>query len=248
MDEKLYYKIIDECLAHRVRRISPYLMNEPLLDRGLGKKIRYITENKSSSVVTRINTNASLLKGQIVEDLLDSGLDKLHFSVHGISKESYEKSMLGLSFEQTMFNINQFLELKKQKKAEKPELAVTMVRTRLIEREIDEIKNYWHAKGVETHIRPMDNQGLKKLQQQGLNPSEWQPFRRCKRLFTQAYILHNGDMVLCCVDWGRTTVLGNVQERSIEEIWNGEKAVAVRRRFISGRTDGLLCHTCYQPG
>jgi len=50
--------------------------------------------------------------------------------------------------------------------------------------------------------------------------------------------------VLCCVDYGCTTVLGNVGETSIAEVWNSEKAKDIRRRFLSGNTEGLLCHNC----
>ena len=51
-------------------------------------------------------------------------------------------------------------------------------------------------------------------------------------------------MVLCCVDWERTTVLGNVKEKSIEEVCNGEKATSIRKKFLRGHTEGLLCHSC----
>ena len=32
MDEEQYYRLIDEAVKHPVKRISPYLMNEPLAD------------------------------------------------------------------------------------------------------------------------------------------------------------------------------------------------------------------------
>jgi len=51
-------------------------------------------------------------------------------------------------------------------------------------------------------------------------------------------------MVLCCADWERTTILGNVKEKSIEEVWNGEKAISIRKKFLSGDTKGILCHSC----
>ena len=45
MDEKLYYKIIDELAELNYRgRVSPYLMNESLLDSRLEKFITYTRE------------------------------------------------------------------------------------------------------------------------------------------------------------------------------------------------------------
>lgn len=244
MEDDLYSKIIDECLKKPVKRISPYLMNEPLLDRELGWKIRYIAERKQSRPSTKVNTNASLLKGDMVENILNSGLDRLNISFHGISKEVYEKSMQGLDYEKTLGNVNNFLEIKKEMKAEKPKVTITMVRTKWIESEIDDIKRYWGKRNVSVHMQPLENRANEHVKNKGLNPNEWQPYLWCKRLFTQAYVLYSGDMVLCCVDWERTTILGNVREKSIEEVWNGGKAVSIRKKFLGGNTAGLLCHSC----
>ena len=91
MEDELYCKIIDECLKKPVKRISPYLMNEPLCDSELGWKIKYIAERKNAQPSIKLNTNASLLKGKLLDDILESGLDRLNISFHGITKEVYEK-------------------------------------------------------------------------------------------------------------------------------------------------------------
>jgi CRISPR/Cas system CMR subunit Cmr6 (Cas7 group RAMP superfamily) len=75
MEKWLYRKIVDESIANRVKRISPYLMNEPLRDRELGEKIKYVAENKPVTTSIKLNTNASLLKGDTVEQILETGLD-----------------------------------------------------------------------------------------------------------------------------------------------------------------------------
>ena len=40
MPIELFRRIVDEAAEHGVRRISPYLMNEPLMDRDLFDKVR----------------------------------------------------------------------------------------------------------------------------------------------------------------------------------------------------------------
>lgn len=54
----------------------------------------------------------------------------------------------------------------------------------------------------------------------------------------------NGDLVLCCVDQERTTVLGNCADRSIREIWNSPPYRDVRERWRSRRLEGMLCAVC----
>jgi len=245
MDWELFRKIIDESTAHRIRRISPYLMNEPLLDRDFGEKIRYIAERRGkNNCLIKINTNASLLDEEMARSLIGSGLDRIHFSCHGISKESYEASMQGLSLEKTLANIDRFLSLLNKNGAKRPMVAVTMAKTKLIEQELPRIKTYWQARGVSVHIRPLENRANPEISEKDLALQSWSKFSSCKRLFTQASILTNGDMVLCCVDYGYTTVLGNVGETSIRDVWNTETAKDIRRRFLSGNTEGLPCHTC----
>ena len=247
MDWELFRKIIDESTAHPIKRISPYLMNEPLLDRDIGKKIRYIAERRGrKSFLIKINTNASLLDEEMARSLIGSGLDRLHFSCHGISREAYETSMQRLSLEKTLANIDRFLNLRNKNGSKHPKVAVTMVKTKIIEQELPRIKTYWKARGVSVHIRPLENRANPEIGGKGLEPHSWKKFSWCKRLFTQANILTNGDMVLCCVDYGYTTVLGNVGEISIRSVWNSEKAKDIRRRFLSGNAEGLLCHYLYE--
>jgi len=191
-----------------------------------------------------MNTNAALLDEEMGRSLIQSGLDRLNISCHGISKQAYETSMIGLKLDNTLANIDKFLELLKQNSGKGPKVAVTMVKTKLIEQELPQIEAYWRERGISFHIRQLENRSSSDIVRRGLEPSPWSRFSWCKRLFTQASILTNGDMVLCCVDYGYTTVLGNVGKQSIQEIWNSDKAVAIRRSFLKGKTEGLLCHSC----
>ncbi|RLD98022.1 MAG: radical SAM protein [Aquificota bacterium] len=244
MEWDLFTKIADEITRHSVARISPYLMNEPLLDRRLGDKIRYLADRKQPDTVIKINSNGALLDDETGEQLIESGLDRINFSVHGIRKETYESQMVGLKLEKVLENIDRFLELKKRKGASKPRVRVTMVRTKAIEEELPEIMAYWKARKVKVNVRPLENRAMKEIAATGLNPKKWKPFSFCNRLFEQAYILYNGDVVLCCVDWERTTILGNLREQSLEEIWNSPRFTEIRKRYLVGDLKGLLCQKC----
>jgi len=244
MDWDLYRAIIDECTRYRMWRISPYLMNEPLMDPEIGERIRYISSRKKFPTYTKINTNASLLTEEMSRDLIDSGLDILTCSVHGIDKEKYESTMVGLRLEQVLENIDRFLELQKKLKKKKPELRVTMVRTKLIEPDVPKILSYWKKRGVKVSIRPMSNRVNAKVASLGINARPLEPFDWCVRMMQQAYVNIRGELLLCCNDWEQTTILGDVRKQSIREIWNGEKYNDIRRRFLAGKWKGLLCAAC----
>jgi MoaA/NifB/PqqE/SkfB family radical SAM enzyme len=244
MDWHLFTKIADEITRHRVTRISPYLMNEPLIDKNLGDKIKYLADRKQESTVIKINSNGSMLNGDMGEQLIESGLDRINFSIHGIRKETYEAQMKGLKLEKVLENINNFLELKKRKNTDKPRIRITMVKTKAIEEELPEIMDYWGKREVKVNVRPLENRAQREIATQGINPYKWRPFSFCNRLFEQAYILYNGDVVLCCVDWERTTILGNLKEKTLEEIWNSPEYMDIRLRYLKGDLGGLLCQRC----
>ncbi|GAJ12563.1 unnamed protein product, partial [marine sediment metagenome] len=157
MEWDLFTTIIDEVVNYTPHRISPYLMNEPLLDKDLPGKIRYIADRKKPGTKICVNTNGSLLDEQLAEQILDSGLDRLVFSVHGITPETYENSMLGLSLKRTLGNINNFLEMQRRKGADRPLVQVTMVNTNIVRDELERCKHYWKQRGIPLNIRGLGN-------------------------------------------------------------------------------------------
>lgn len=244
MDEDLFRRLIDEAVRHPVERISPYLMNEPLADPRLPDLIRYISDRKARMTRTKINTNASYLNEEMAGRLIESGLDRLHVSFHGIRRETYEASMGNLSWEQNLANVNRFIELKRRSRAKTPKLKITMVHTKTIDRELEEIREYWNSRGITVNIHALENRSHGSVEERGLNILPMRDLSDCDRLMQQAYILWNGDCVLCCVDWERTTIMGNAGEDGLQKVWRNEKYLQFRRNYLAGNVEGTLCAGC----
>jgi molybdenum cofactor biosynthesis enzyme MoaA len=244
MSEDLFRKIVDEVVQHPVRRISPYLMNEPLADPRLPDLIRYITERKRKETSTSISTNATYLTSEMGERLIESGLDSLMISFHGIRKETYETSMGNLDWETHLNQVNEFIEFQRRRRSKKPVITVTMVHTSTLHQELEEIREYWNSRGVIVRIHTLENRSHPWVDGKPINIKPMRPYNDCDRLMGQAYLLWNGDAVLCCVDWERTTVLGNVMNQSVESVWQGEAYTAYRRNYLAGNIGGTLCEGC----
>ena len=56
----------------------------------------------------------------------------------------------------------------------------------------------------------------------------------CIRPFNHAQMMDNGDIIPCCPPWINHYKIGNINEQSYEEIWNGEKAQKFRESIIDG--------------
>jgi radical SAM protein with 4Fe4S-binding SPASM domain len=245
MKMDLFRKIVDECLQIGIKKIRPYLMGEPLLDKQLPEKIKYITDRKTKGYVVKINTNASLLDEEMGRRLIEARLDRLYISFHGCTKDVYEKNMGNLVFEKVLKNVENFLKIKETMKSKKPYVRITMITTKNIKHQIPDIKKFWTERGLGVNIRPFTNRVNDRIASLNLNITKWRRFSWCDRLFNQAHILYNGDMVLCCNDWWRTTILGNVKTNSIKDIWNNEIYKRIRKKFLSNEKEGLICKTCY---
>jgi hypothetical protein len=59
-------------------------------------------------------------------------------------------------------------------------------------------------------------------------------------------ILWNGDVVLCCVDWRRTVIAGNVADTPAPDVWNASKFQEIRRAFEEQDIGALpeICVNC----
>ncbi len=245
MEWDLFERIIEECARHKVRRLSPYLMNEPFLDRDLPKKIRFMHEHCPSAKVV-VTTNGSRLFPDMVKEILDLGpaLHAMYISFQGIDKEGYEKTMRGtMNLEQTMENVNGLLDEMKRRNASHPQIWITMVDTNVIDAK--KAVKYWQKRGVHSKYTTLENRGGNIQDAESIAHTAMDYYTTCTRLMKQAYILFNGDMVICCTDYSRQMVLGNMVESSVQAIWNGEQAVTYRRAYLNHKFDELvLCKDC----
>jgi len=242
----LFRRIIDEAAEHGVRRISPYLMNEPLMDRDLFDKVRYINEKIPDCKVV-VTSNGHFLTPPVVDKILElgDGIHELYVSFQGIDPEAYTKTMRGnMDFQRTLANVDHFLETQRSRGQERPKLWITMVDTAVIDAR--QAVAYWRSGGRASKYTTLENRGGNIRDAEAFSKTRTMAYyTTCTRLFKQAYIMFNGDMVLCCVDYSRKQVLGNITGSSVAEVWNGPTVTEIRRRYLAHEFDRLpLCGDC----
>ncbi len=243
MEDDLFYSIIDQCIDLGIRRISPYLMNEPLMDKNLPQRIKYISKHKKFKQYTKINSNGSLLTESMARGLLDSGLDKLHISVQGIDPDIYF-NLMKLDFNNAVKNIERAMEIK-TKGNYSTKICVVMLDTSEIHPYLDDIRAFWDKRGVTIHLNQMENRGTHdKITTNKISANKLSSFRWCNRLFRQAYVLYDGRLVQCCADWEQTKIMGDLSKDSLKDIWNGKGYIDYRQKFLDGDLKGSICRTC----
>jgi len=249
MNDATFEKIVVEAVNNRVKIFSPYLQNDPLVDRKMDERIEVIRSVRGNKVFPKIKiiTNGGLLTEERSYNLIKAGLEYIVFSVHGVDKTIYDNIMQGPKFETVIRNIETLVRIKEELRSPTPNIEIWAVLTKDVEAQLAETKAFWKARGIKFKGRQLDNRANPQIidtTDMASDTVEWKYAYYCTIPYWRAWILWNGDMVLCCVDWERTQVFGNIHEQSIKDIWNGEAYRKYRQRMKNRDLAGTLCEHC----
>lgn len=92
--------------------------------------------------------------------------------------------------------------------------------------------------------------GNHKLHNQGGNsggPAPATKPMRCVKPFRELAIRWDGNVALCCDDWQGRYKIGNVNDLTLDSIWNHPRLDAARRRLYLGKRDFGTCKGCDVP-
>lgn len=220
MNFELFKKIVDESARHGKRAFSLHLFGEPLLDRQIIEKIKYIKKaNPKNSIL--LTTNGALMTEDIAKELAENKVDKIAVSIHSPEPETYSMITGFDGLEKTENNVKRLIAIKKVAGANLPKISLRMVRTNDNVNETESFRKKWKGLPVSVEIRDGHNYGG------GIasNPLKDTPKKRypCYHLWLSPGINWDGEMTICCSDPKRQAVIGDVKTESVGELWKGEK-------------------------
>ena len=133
-----------------------------------------------------------------------------------------------------------------RRNVKKPRISVSTVTTVYNEQEIRKWKRYWRRRGIKASASACENRGGNIDKESGLFPYGFASKIGCRRPSVNAVVCYNGDVVLCCVDWWRTEVMGNLKEQSLQEIWTSQRMQEIRRGHAEQDASVLpqICSDC----
>jgi radical SAM protein with 4Fe4S-binding SPASM domain len=245
MDMKLYKKIIDNCNKLKIKIVTLSFFGEPFLDKTIIEKIKYA---KEKGMTVAFYSNASLLTEELAKNIVNAGLDGITISFDGYSKETYEKIRKNLKFDIVKTNILNLIETRRRMKRANPSINLVLVELEENKREIKQFYREWKGKVDGINIINMRN-WANDIQKEGTKESfhfnKKMKRKPCANIWQKMVVDYNGDVVLCCDDWNHSTVLGNLKQQTIEEIWKGEKLRKIREAHKKGEFGKIpLCSGC----
>jgi radical SAM protein with 4Fe4S-binding SPASM domain len=248
MDWNVYQKIILEGEKYGCPSLEPQGTNEPFLDNNLENYIKFASEHGFIDIM--LNTNGTLLSEERSKKFLKSGITRIRFSLDAATKETYEKVRAGAKFDVTMKNIERFLEIKKQGNYELPVVGVNFCKTSYNEHEEEAFIEQWMDKVdfvVIQEFQPpdTDHDYSHFLSATSEYRDNVMKEFKCQQPWQRVQVRSNGEICPCCAFFSTELSLGNIKEKSIYEMWNGEKMNDLRELHKDGRyAENPWCKKC----
>jgi radical SAM protein with 4Fe4S-binding SPASM domain len=254
MSDSVFKKIMDEV---RGRNIGFLIKGwgEPLLH---PKCIEYIKIIKQEGHLCMLYTNSMLLNEGNIAALIDSGLDKIKFSVQGVNNESYGEMRQNADYQKLINNIKIMYDLRAQKETPYMYLGTTTTYESL--EQITEFKSNLEqicdAVGIgKTKLEHLDfeKSTLNKSQKLVLEDIKSKQakvtkrFKVCPEAVWAALSIHwNGNVSACNEDYNDEMFLGNINSNPLEEIFHSPKIQSYRKYLLTGQFDKLPrpCSLC----
>lgn len=217
---------------------------EPTMNPDLPEMISLLNEKKLADCI-HITSNASRLTPSLSEKLISAGLTEIRFSVYGVNDETYNDSTnRNIKFDDILENIKEFWKI--NEKYGFPVNVNAKIMNLYTEKQIEDFKNQFEKISTKVSI-----EGLHKWS----NSDKWEMHNEdkiskkdsdfiCAQPFSRMTILFNGDVTPCCVDWSHQLVVANIEEHSLDHIWNS-LTNKLRRQHISNQIPpSSACFDC----
>jgi len=238
MDFDFFKKIIDEAVAGGTKAITLASRGEPTMNRHLPKMLEYI---KGKFLEVKINTNGTRLTEKLCHSILSCGVTELVWSIDAPRKELYEKIRVGGIFEKVINNILMFNNIKNTSYPNSTLITTASGVMFHEEQDIQEYKNFFGKLADNVAAQQIENRW-------NTYTNETQPdiTDPCQYLWERMYVWFDGKCNPCDVDYKSYLEVGNVNEKTIKEIWHGKTYEKLRKDHLE--KNRKKCNPCDRCG
>src|SRR5664279_3136398 len=251
MDIDLYKKVMKE-LNPYLYNANLYFQGEPMLHPqffsfiGVSKKVNSV-----------VSTNGHFLSPENSEKLVSSMLGRLIVSLDGIDQNTYSTYRINGNITDVTAGLKNLAIAKKRHKSSL-KIEIQFLVNSINENQIDQVRQF--AKSLNALLRLKSMQIINKTEIVSWLPSERRFSRyrmkegeyvsknrlpdRCARLWFNPVITWDGKVVPCCFDKNAEYVMGDLNNESFREIWDGPKFRIFRKSILSGRHMIDMCRDC----
>lgn len=218
-------------------------VGEPLTHKMLPQMVEYISKHEICPRI-EITTNGSLLTHEITEKLIQGGLTRLLVSIQGTSSEKYKKVCgYDLDFVKFLDELRYFYSNRGSCKVYMKVVDMALDDEDDKKRFFDIFSPVTDMITVERILNAFDGVDYSQMHKdEGYTRYGFEFKERlvCDSLFMRMNIATNGDVNACACQWP-PLVLGNIHQKHLHEIWNGEMHRKYMKLHLQGVKDSIPC-------
>lgn len=248
MEWDLFCKVCDQ-IESFVKHVYCHLWGEPLISPHIGKMIR----RAKQFATVDLSTHGLFVTEENADDICQA--DTLAVSMEGLDQETYEKYRVGGKHSVAMAALQLLAE---KRKAMGLRINWTWVVTNDNLHQIEDAQKladsignvnfgpksaYFVSSDVRKQLEPQDEK-YKRYHADGTLKANR---LACREFWDSAYCMPDGSITTCCYDHNQAWVMGNVNEKTVLEIWNDEPYRAMRRRHLAGTLNEMCSTVCGLP-
>lgn len=231
----LFKKVIDQ-IKDEVEFISLASRGEPLANPDISKMLEYCKDNFLN---LKINTNASLLDEKKIHAILAGGVKTLVFSADAADEKLYSELRVNGNLNKVLKNIELFQSIR-EKKYPNNKIITRVSGVKFNEKQnFEDMVKLWS--GLVDQVAFVD-----------YNPWEntyLQPTNKitdpCSDLWRRMFIWWDGKINPCDVDYKSELSVGNINNSTIEKLWNSDQYNRLRTDHLKNRRSNLTpCRGC----
>lgn len=221
-----YFNIVSKCLI-----LHGY--GEPFLDKYL---IKRLLACKKRNIPTYFSCTPATMTVEKAELAMEAGLSVLKFSLDAMDDEEIKKIRGNRAdYSESIQKINKIIDIKKQRGFETllVPCMIALGNTEEDKKKHQRFLNFWKEKDVFAYIKSQDNRWHFENDKDLSNQSHYAK-QYCEYPWTSTTVMAEGNVVPCTQISNNEIVLGNVKNKSLEDIWNGQEYQEFRKMHISG--------------
>ena len=225
-EDGFYFHVVARCLT-----LHGY--GEPLLDKFIVSRVKKCAERNIPSYFSCVPANINMAR---IEELMEAGLSVIKFSIDALDDEQ-AKAIRGNknNFDAAFEKLLEVVKLRDKKRYE-TKIVVTLIalgaseKDRKLQRDFMEMFDPYN---VFNYVKSQDNRWYFEDDKPADNVSHYVR-EYCEFPWTSLTVMANGEVVPCTQDYDAEMSFGNVSEKSLKEIWNGQKYRDFRQWHLTG--------------
>lgn len=241
-------RVLKEARALGVSKVGFYTTGEPLIYNRLDEAVSL--SKKLGFEYIYITTNGILAERELIERLVEKGLNSIKFSINAINSEDYKFIHGTDKFKKVIDNLKNAYALRKEKKLDF-KLFVSYIATKYTEYDVKTINDFFKPYCDEVAIVNVRNQsGLMPIESKALsckNINDKIPAKRiipCYYLFKVIVVSYEGYLTGCCTDFQNYLAYADLNKCSLEEAWTNAIITDLRKQHLSRNIKNNLCYNC----